>query len=233
MTQITLTGEIQSITVERGEDGTGVVLTIDTQHDRVVKVGRTWSDAEELTSMLAKAHAAAKEISDTGWPDDGDGFIGRYESGVWYVTLEGVQVAQNLDSRALAVLTLAVAMTTTGAFPSAWERDEWGQGGDPIDDEIRALHDAGGTEMLPYVYDQPELDDGTDIQVETRFQTGPNRWEPEWRDATVIRDFGQHGVAYQWSYDEARNPLVRLAARSEVRLAGDDAETTAAKDDDR
>jgi hypothetical protein len=88
-------------------------------------------------------------------PADSDGYVtlDRYR---YYVSLGGAngispgnQPANGYPKPAMAVYELARLMAERGEFPAAWMEGEHGPSARPIDDEVRAFHDAGGSAMLP------------------------------------------------------------------------------------
>lgn len=145
------------------------------------------------------------------FPDnDHDGFISPPHSGGtkgWWVRIFGRDVATDAPSRDVAIFLLAEAMTEAGEFCEAWEEGrDWAPR--PIDDEVRAMHDAGGTDLIPLegvTYAQ-----GGDIE----FVAGEDFADPgNWTSGQVRRDLGQHGI---WVEDF--DTMYHITDRDQIRV---------------
>lgn len=151
--------------------------------------GMTSSETEEFRGSVRILLQQLDELV-AEWEDQpdwsNDGYIcppheSRDGNG-WYVRFEGKDVATGVPDREIALFLLAEAMTKAGHFPAAWETGrDWAP--QPVDDEVRAFHDAGGTDLLPL--EGVQFSEGTDVEVLD---------EGDWDSGTVRRDFGQHGV---------------------------------------
>lgn len=80
-------------------------------------------------------------------PSDTDGWV-ILDNGQYFVKLGNMEIRGPFGrTREGAIYRLALAMVETGEFPAAWLTGEHGPAVMNIDDEIRALHDEGGTAM--------------------------------------------------------------------------------------
>lgn len=145
---------------------------------------------DEIRGLLTQLDEVLEEWENM--PDfDHDGFISppheNHGKG-WWVKIFGRDVAVDAPSREIAIFLLAEAMTEAGEFCDVWETGkDWAP--QPIDDQVRAMHDAGGTDLIPL--EGVQYADGDDIE----FIAGEDFSDPgKWTSGQVRRDLGQHGV---------------------------------------
>lgn len=206
------------ISTVRSDDELGALtMKIVTNDGEVtIQLGRFHDDACTTRDILL---AAAKEIESDiieGWedrPDEHDAWIfdADREPG-YYVRLEGslwdgdVLVPHNAERHVRPFLTmdiacyeLARAMSDRGYFPNVWHENERGNTW-AMDEEVRKFHDEGGDGVVEL--EGVTFEEGAEIIVKSRYQTGPMTWETTDERATVVKDYGTLGIVYRETYAE-------------------------------
>jgi hypothetical protein len=106
---------------------------------------------DAIETIVTEAMNLAGEDEDEG-PVESDGYVtldpGPGSRIGYQVRLSGVDKG-TFPAQGIAVYELARAMAESGEFPSVWMAGEHGPSVRPIEDEVRAYHDAGGTGLLP------------------------------------------------------------------------------------
>lgn len=171
-----------------------VTVTLTDENSDVVEFRFSGMADEETSNFRHEIRELLKQLDDLleDWetlPDyDHDGFISpphenRHKG--WWVKIFNRDVATDAPSRDIAIFLIAEAMTEAGEFCEAWETGrDWKP--EPIDDEVRAMHDEGGTDLIPL--EGVQWASGIPIEFKDPDQ------DDEWESGTVHRDFGQHGV---------------------------------------
>lgn len=164
----------------------------------------------EVRSLLLQLDELVDEWEEFA-DQENDGFIfppHENDGHGWFVKFEGEIVATGVPDRDVAMFLLAEAMTNAGSFPAVWETGrDWAP--QEIGDEVRAFHDAGGTDLLPL--EGVEYAAGQDVIF--RDEDGDER------SGQVKRDVGQHGV---WVEDY--NEQFLIDDRTNIRADTDDDE---------